>query len=77
VVGPQAKREAVKIFCTAVDCSERHACGRLEVLRAMVRYRPRQSRYAGCACAFGNLLKSGADGDTAGCTSCWNGKAGK
>lgn len=46
MVGPQAKREAVKIFCTAVDCSERHACGQLEVLRAMVRYRPRQSRYA-------------------------------
>lgn len=37
----------MKIFCAAVDCSERHACGQLEVLRAMVRYRPRESRYAG------------------------------
>jgi len=37
----------VKIFCAAVDCSERRACGQLEVLRAMVRYRPRESRYAG------------------------------
>lgn len=37
----------MKIFCVAVDCSERRACGQLEVLRAMVRYRPRESRYAG------------------------------
>lgn len=36
----------MKIFCAAVDCSERHACGQLDVLRAMVRYRPGQSRYA-------------------------------
>ncbi len=40
------RREAVKIFSTAADCSERHACGQLEVLRAMVRYRPRDSRFA-------------------------------
>jgi putative transposase len=36
----------VKIFSAAADCSERHACGQLEVLRAMVRYRPRESRFA-------------------------------
>ena len=34
------------MFCAAADCSERHACGQLEVLRAMVRYRSRPSRYA-------------------------------
>ena len=27
------------VFRTAADCSERHACGQLEVLRAMLRYR--------------------------------------
>lgn len=36
----------MKIFCAAAECSERHACGQLEVLRAMVRYRPRESRFA-------------------------------
>ena len=36
----------MKIFSAAADCSERHACGQLEVLRAMVRYRPRESRFA-------------------------------
>jgi putative transposase len=46
VVGPRARREAVTIFRAAADCSERHACGQLEVLRAMVRYRPRLSRHA-------------------------------
>ena len=46
MVGPQARREAVKIFRAAADCSERHACGQLEVLRAMVRYRRRESRFA-------------------------------
>jgi putative transposase len=33
VVSPQARREAVAVFQTAADCSERHACGQLEVLR--------------------------------------------
>ena len=46
VLGPQARREAVRIFCAAAQCSERHACGQLEVLRAMVRYRRRESRFA-------------------------------
>ncbi len=36
----------MKIFCLAAECSERYACGQLEVLRAMVRYRQRESRYA-------------------------------
>jgi putative transposase len=36
----------VTIFCAAVGCSERHTCGQLEVLRAMVRYRPRHSCHA-------------------------------
>jgi putative transposase len=36
----------VKIFRIAAKCSERHACGQLEVLRAMVRYRRRESRFA-------------------------------
>ena len=34
------------IFRSAAECSERHACGQLEVLRAMVRYRPRETRLA-------------------------------
>jgi putative transposase len=34
----------VKIFRAAAECSERHACGQLEVLRAMFRYRPREGR---------------------------------
>ena len=38
MVSPQARREAVAVFRTATDCSERHACGQLEVLRAMLRY---------------------------------------
>ena len=36
----------MKIFSAASQCSERHACGQLEVLRAMVRYRRRESRFA-------------------------------
>ena len=36
----------MKIFRVAGECSERHACGQLEVLRAMVRYRRRTSRFA-------------------------------
>ncbi|MGC2617361.1 MAG: IS3 family transposase, partial [Terracidiphilus sp.] len=46
VVSPQARREAVAVFRTATDCSERHACGQLEVLRAMLRYRRRETRFA-------------------------------
>ena len=46
MVGPQARREAVKAFQTATECSERHACGQLEVLRAMVRYRQRPTRFS-------------------------------
>jgi len=47
VVSPQARREAVVVFRAAADCSERHACGQLEVLRAMLRYRHRETRFAG------------------------------
>jgi len=46
VVSPQARREAVAVFRAAADCSERHACGQLEVLRAMLRYRRRETRFA-------------------------------
>lgn len=46
MVSPQARREAVKLFRAAAECSERHACGQLEVLRAMFRYRPRERRFA-------------------------------
>ena len=34
------------MFRAAAECSERHACGQLEVLRAMLRYRPRGTRFA-------------------------------
>lgn len=34
------------MFRAAAECSERHACGQLEVLRAMFRYRPRERRFA-------------------------------
>ncbi len=46
MVGPQAEREAVPIFRAAAECSERHACGQMEIVRAMVRYRPRATRFA-------------------------------
>jgi putative transposase len=36
----------VKAFQTATECSERHACEQLEVLRAMVRHRQRPTRFA-------------------------------
>jgi putative transposase len=36
----------VKVFRAATERSERHACGQLEVLRAMLRYRPRGPRFA-------------------------------
>ncbi len=34
------------IFRAAAECSERHACGQMEIVRAMVRYRPRATRFA-------------------------------
>ena len=46
MVGPQAEREAVTVFREATQCSERRACGQLEVVRAMVRYRPWINRCA-------------------------------
>jgi putative transposase len=46
VVGPPAEREAVEAFREATECSERHACGQMEIVRAMVRYRTRCSRFA-------------------------------
>jgi putative transposase len=36
----------VKVFRAATECSERHACGGLEVLRAMLRYVARGPRFA-------------------------------
>ena len=36
----------MKLFRAGAECSERHACGQLEVLRAMLRYRRRESRFA-------------------------------
>jgi len=46
MVGPQAEREAVRMFRDATQCSERRACGQMEIVRAMVRYQPRASRFA-------------------------------
>jgi putative transposase len=46
MVGPQAEREAVTVFREATKCSERRACGQLEIVRAMVRYQPRPTRFA-------------------------------
>jgi putative transposase len=34
------------VFREATQCSERHACGQMEILRAMVRYQARGTRYA-------------------------------
>jgi putative transposase len=36
----------VQAFQVATECSERHACGQLAVLRALVRYRSRPTRFA-------------------------------
>ena len=36
----------MKAFRAATECSERHACGQLEVLLAMVRYRQRPTRFS-------------------------------
>ena len=46
MVGPQAEREAVRAFREATKCSERRACGQMEIVRAMVRYQARSSRFA-------------------------------
>ena len=45
MVGPQAKRAAVRVFREATQCSERHVCGQMEIVRATVRYRARGSRF--------------------------------
>ena len=34
------------MFRDAAQCSERRACGRMEIVRSMVRYRPRPTRFA-------------------------------
>jgi putative transposase len=34
------------VFCEATKCSERRACGQMEIVRAMVRYRPRPTQFA-------------------------------
>ena len=36
----------MKAFQEMTKCSERHACGQMEIVRAMVRYRARGTRYA-------------------------------
>ena len=36
----------MKTFREAAECSERHACGQMEIVRAMVRYRSRATRFA-------------------------------
>lgn len=46
VVDPQAKRDAVVAFRMASECSERHPFGQMAVLRAMLRYRPHETKYA-------------------------------
>ncbi len=46
MVSPQAEREAVRVFCEATKCSERCACGQMEIVRTMVRYRPRPTQFA-------------------------------
>jgi putative transposase len=35
----------VQMFREATECSERHACGRMEIVRAMVRYQRRANRF--------------------------------
>ena len=46
VVSPLAKREDVAVFRFSAGYSERHACGQLEMFRAMLRYRSPESRFA-------------------------------
>ena len=36
----------MRVFREATKCSERRACGQLEIVRAMVRYQPRPTRFA-------------------------------
>jgi putative transposase len=36
----------VQAFREATECSERHACGQMDVMRSMVRYRQRDSRFS-------------------------------
>jgi putative transposase len=36
----------VRVFREATKCSERRACGQMEIVRAMVRYRPQPTRFA-------------------------------
>jgi putative transposase len=80
VVGPQAEREAVRIFREAAQCSERRACGQMEIVRAMVRYQPRATRFAvvneELRIRRGSWLSSGAGGIGA-CIFCCSGKAGR
>jgi hypothetical protein len=42
VVGPQARREAVRVACEEGKLSERRACGLIGVARGSVRYERRQ-----------------------------------
>jgi hypothetical protein len=77
VVTPQARRKTVKLFRAAAECSERHACGQLEVLRAMFRYRPRERRFAEANDRLRVRLRELAEDRRRwgwrGCTFCCNG----
>src|SRR3954454_14345035 len=77
VVSPQARREAVAAFRAAAECSERHACGQLEVLRALLRYRRRETRFAEAndrlRVRLRELAKIDAAGDIGGCMFCCSG----
>ena len=81
MVSPQARPEAVAVFRTATDCSERHACGQLEVLRAMLRYRRRETRFAEANGRLRVRLRELAEIDAAGAIAgymfCCSGKAGR
>ncbi len=75
VVGPQAEREAVSVFREATECSERHACGQMEILRAMVRYRPRArpvcgGQRAAARASAGAGRRAAALGISAACIFC-------
>ena len=71
----------MKVFRGATDCSERHACGRLEIWRALLRYRARGSRWAEAndrlKIRLRELAESGAAGAIDGCMFCCDGKAGR
>jgi hypothetical protein len=41
VVGPQARREAVRVACEEGKLSERRACGLVSIARGSVRYERR------------------------------------